>query len=59
MSNKGSVKVEVWCYYGSLRAETLIKSWIGKLEKYFEYENVQNPNQVQFSIMKIKGHVAL
>jgi hypothetical protein len=50
--------VEVSCYDGSLKAETLI-DWIGELERYFEYENVQDPNRVRFSMTKLKGHVAL
>jgi hypothetical protein len=58
LSNRGSARVEVLCYDGSLKAETLI-DWIGELERYFEYENVQDPNRVHFSITKLKGHVAL
>jgi len=52
------VRVEVSCYVGSLKVETLIY-WIGELERYFEDENVQDPNCVHFSITKLKGHVAL
>jgi len=50
--------VEVLCYDGSLKAETLI-DWIGELERYFEYENVKDPNRVRFAITKLKGHAAL
>jgi hypothetical protein len=41
-----------------LKAKTLI-DWIGKLKRYFEYENVQDPNHVHFTITKLKGHVSL
>ena len=42
-------------YDGGLRADVLI-DWIGQLERYFEYENVQDPNQVIFSTTKLKRH---
>lgn len=58
LSNKGSARVEVSCYDGKLRADVLI-DWIGELKRYFEYENVQDPNWVRFSITKLKGHAAL
>ena len=32
---------------------------IGEIERYFEYENVHDPNQVRFATTKLKGHVAL
>ena len=43
LSNRGSARVEVSCYDGNLRDDVLI-DWIGELERYFEYENVQDPN---------------
>jgi hypothetical protein len=58
LSNKGSVRVEILCYDGNPRAETLI-DWLGEIDSYFEYESVQDPNHVHFSIMKLKGHAAL
>jgi hypothetical protein len=58
LSNRGSEKVEVSYYYGSMRVNVLI-DWIGEIERYFEYENAQYPNQVRFSIMKLKGHATL
>jgi hypothetical protein len=45
LSNKGSTKVKVSCYDGILKDETLIDS-IGELERYFEYENLHDPNRV-------------
>jgi hypothetical protein len=45
LSNRGSAKVEVSCYDGSLKDKTLI-DWIREIERYFEYENVHDPNRV-------------
>jgi hypothetical protein len=58
LSNRGSAKVEVSCYDGSLIVDVLI-DWIGELERYFEYENVQDPNRVIFVVTKLKGHATL
>jgi hypothetical protein len=49
---------EVSCYHGSLRVDVLI-DWIGEIERYFEYENVQDPKRVRFDVMKLKGHAGL
>lgn len=45
LSKKGNAKLEVSCYNGGLKFEALI-DWMGELERYFEYENVQDPNQI-------------
>ena len=58
LSNKGNARVEVSSYDGSLGVEVVIDQ-IRELERYFEYENVQDPNQVWFAITKLKGYVAL
>jgi hypothetical protein len=55
---KQSARVVVSCYDGSLKYETLI-DWIGELKRYFEHENVQNPNQVLFSMTNLKGNATL
>jgi hypothetical protein len=34
LKDKGSARVEVSCYDGSLKVETLI-DWIGEIERYF------------------------
>jgi hypothetical protein len=52
LSNIGSENVEVSCYDGSMRVGVLI-GWIGELERYFEYENFQDPNWVIFVVTKI------
>lgn len=57
-SNIARIRVEVLCYNGSLRDGNLIDC-MGEIKRYFEYENVQYPNQVYFSIMMLEGHAAL
>ena len=58
LSNRGSAKVEVSCYDDSLIVYVLI-DWIGELERYFEYANVQDPNWVRFVVKKLKGYATL
>ena len=58
LKDRGSARVEVPCYDGSLKSKTLI-DWIGELEIYFEYESVQDPNRVRFTMTNLNGHVAL
>ena len=41
------IKVEVSCYEGSLKVETLI-DWIRELKRYFKYEDAHDPNRVRF-----------
>jgi hypothetical protein len=42
LSNKGSTRVEVSCYDGSMRAETLI-DWIRELERYLSMRMFKIP----------------
>jgi hypothetical protein len=58
LKDRGNARVEVSCYNGSIKEKTLV-DWIGEIERYFEYENVQDPNRVCFAITKLKGHAAL
>jgi hypothetical protein len=58
LGNIGSVRVDFSCYDGNMRDETLIY-WIGELKRYFEYDNVQDPNHVHFSIKSLRVHAAL
>ena len=58
LSDKGSARVKVSCYDGNLIVVVIIY-WIGELERYFEYENVHDPNRVRLFIMKLKGHASL
>jgi hypothetical protein len=39
---------------GNINLEELI-DWINKLEEYFEYEDIEDPNRVKFAKGKLKG----
>ena len=45
-------------YDGNLSAEGLI-DWIGKLDKYFHYEDVEEDKKVKLVVTRLKGHAAL
>lgn len=48
LSNRGSARVEVSYYNDNIRVDVFI-DWIGELERYLEYENVQDLNRVKFA----------
>jgi hypothetical protein len=50
--------VEFYFYDGNIEAKTLV-DWIGDIERYFEYENLPDPDRVCFEIMKLKGNSSL
>jgi hypothetical protein len=58
LKDGGNQRLEVPVYDGNLKEETLM-DWIGEIKRYFEYENVQYPNRVCFSIKKLKGNAIL
>ena len=45
-------------YDGNLSAEGLI-DWIGELDRYFDYEEVEEDKKVKLVVTRLKGHVAL
>ena len=45
-------------YDGSLKAENLI-DWISEMDKYFEYEEIDENKRVKFAVKRLKGHIAL
>ena len=45
-------------YDGSLVAEHLI-DWIGELDKYFEYDEVEEGKRVKLAVTRLKGHASL
>ena len=45
-------------YDGSLNAEELI-DWINTLDKYFDYEEVNEAKKVKFAMMKLRGHTSI
>jgi hypothetical protein len=51
-------KVEVPMYEGNLDAEELL-DWIISLDKYFDYEYVEEGRKVRHAITRLKGHATL
>ena len=45
-------------YDGNLSAEGLI-DWIGELDRYFDYEDVEEDKKVKLVVTRLKGHAAL
>jgi hypothetical protein len=48
-------KIEVPMYEGNLDAEELL-DWIRSMEKYFEYEDVDEEKRVRHTVTRIKGN---
>ena len=51
-------KFEVPTFSVNLNLEELI-DWINKLEEYFEYEDIEDPDRVKFAKVKLKGHAKI
>ena len=51
-------KPKLSTYDGSLTTESLI-DWINELDKYFEYEEIDDDRKVKFAVTRLKGHAAL
>ena len=45
-------------YDGNLSAEGLI-DWIGELDRYFDYEDVEEDKKVKLVVTRLKGHATL
>lgn len=51
-------KLELSTYDGSLTIENLI-DWISELDKYFEYEEIEEEKRVKFVVTRLEGHASL
>ena len=51
-------KKEISNYDGSLSIEALL-DWLSELDKYFEYEEINEDKRIRFAVTKLKRHVAL
>jgi hypothetical protein len=51
-------KMEIPMYEGNLDVEELL-GWIRDLDKYFDYEDVEEDRKVKHAITRLKGHAAL
>jgi hypothetical protein len=45
-------------YEGNLEVEELL-DWVHAMDKYFDYEEIEEENKVKHGITRLKGHVAL
>jgi hypothetical protein len=50
-------KIEVPMYEGNLDVEELL-DWIRDLDKYFDYEEIDDENKVKHVVTKLKGHAS-
>jgi hypothetical protein len=51
-------KIEVPMYEGNLDVEELL-DWIRSMDKYFDYEDVDEEKRVRHDVTRLKGHVTL
>jgi hypothetical protein len=51
-------KMDIPVYEGNLDVEELL-DWIRALDKYFDYEDVEEEKKVKHVITRLKGHAAL
>jgi hypothetical protein len=50
--------MEVSMYEGNLNVEELL-DWISSLDKYFDYEEIDDEKKVKHVVTRLKGHTAL
>jgi hypothetical protein len=51
-------KMEVPMYEGNLNVEELL-DWINSLDKYFDYEEIDDEKKVKHVVTRLKGHATL
>ena len=51
-------KVDIPMYEGNFGAEELL-DWIRSMDKYFDYEDVDEEKKVRHAITRLKGHATL
>jgi hypothetical protein len=51
-------RTEVPMYEGNLEVEELL-DWVHAMEKYFNYENIEEDKMVKHAVTRLKGHVVL
>jgi hypothetical protein len=54
----GRAKIEVPMYEGNLDVEELL-NWIISMDKYFDYEDVNEERRVRHVVNRLKGHTVL
>ena len=58
MKASSKPKVEVPMYEGNLNVEELM-DWINYLNKYFDFEEIEDKKKVRYVTTKIKGHATI
>ena len=58
MLSNSKPKHELSTYDGSLSANVLL-DWLSELNKYFDYEEINEDKRVKFVATKLKGHASL
>ena len=51
-------RVEVPMYEGNLNVEELM-DWINALNKYFDFEEIEDKKKVRYATTRMKGHAAI
>jgi hypothetical protein len=51
-------RIEVPMYEGNLEVEELL-DWVHSMEKYFNYEDIEEDKMVKHVVKRLKGHAAL
>jgi hypothetical protein len=51
-------KMEVPMYEGNLNVEELL-DWINAMDKYLDYEYINDENKVNHDVTRLKGHATL
>jgi hypothetical protein len=51
-------KIDVPMYEGNLDMEELL-DWIREMDKYFDYEDVEEEKKIRHVVTRLKGHAAL
>ena len=51
-------RVEVPMYEGNFNVEELM-DWINALNKYFDFEEIEEKNKVRYAATKMKGHASI
>jgi glucose-6-phosphate isomerase len=54
----GRPKVEVPMYEGNLNVEELM-DWINTMDKYFDFEEVEDRKKVKYATTRLKGHATI
>jgi hypothetical protein len=51
-------RIEVPMYEGNLEVEELL-DWVRAMEKYFDYEDIEEDKMVKHAVTRLKGHATL